>query len=204
MQDCEKDPIFGQWRYDLVFTTPWLEIGWSRLQLFVYCLRGPNRWASFNTISSLKGLLVLWFALQIAFKAAAADHRIGFYAPISVRNQLVLPARFTMRWRVRFWTQNQNFKCYLFFCKLNFMRIGTVVFIFIRTSVFFAVRFTSSRSSPPVRNATHLRTYCFSHVVFAFGESLSTSSCPFAARFTLKTALNSHDECNEFADPVLS
>ena len=37
-------------------------IGWSSVQLFVVCSRGPNRWASFNTISSFKGLLVLWFA----------------------------------------------------------------------------------------------------------------------------------------------
>ena len=32
------------------------------VQLFVVCSRGRNRWASFNTISSLKGQLVLWFA----------------------------------------------------------------------------------------------------------------------------------------------
>ena len=29
------------------------------VQLFVVCSSGPNRWASFNTISSLKGQLVL-------------------------------------------------------------------------------------------------------------------------------------------------
>ena len=123
----KQDPIFGQWRHGLVFTThgsklttpentltyhnalclspqnfAWvfsvslgaistpkrnktmlmqnvgvtnkecygmlwyfleLSIGWSSVQLFVVCSRGPNRWASFNTISSFKGLLVIWFAL---------------------------------------------------------------------------------------------------------------------------------------------
>ena len=53
-----------------------------------------------------------------------------------------------------------------------------------------------------MRNATRWRTFCLLQDIFAFGEVLSTSSCPFVARFTLKTALNSHDECNEFADPA--
>ena len=118
---CKQDPIFGQWRYDPVFTTRWFEIGWSYVQLFVFCLRGPNRWASFNMISSLKGLLVLWFAFQIAFKAAA-DLGIGFYAPVFIRTSLFFAARFTLRWHVRFLTQNQGFKCYLYLCKLNFMQ----------------------------------------------------------------------------------
>ena len=36
--------------------------------------------------------------------------------------------------------------------------------------MFFAVRFTLSQSSPPVRNATHLRTFCFLDFIFAFRE----------------------------------
>ena len=71
---------------------PWFEIGWSLVQLFVLSSRGRNRWANFKAISSLKGLLVLWFALQIAFKAAA-DRWIGFYAPISVRTSSFFAAR---------------------------------------------------------------------------------------------------------------
>ena len=47
-------------------------------------------------ISSLKGLLVLWFALQLAFKAAA-DLGIGFYAPVFNRTSLFFAARFTLR-----------------------------------------------------------------------------------------------------------
>ena len=121
------------------------------------------------------------------------------------QNQLVLPVLFTLIQLVRSSTQNQAFQCYLFLCKMNFIRQlikeqGCILKTFVRASVFFAVRFTSSRSSPPVRNATHLRTFCFLKVIFAFEEILPISSCPFAARFTLKTALNSHEECNEFAD----
>ena len=36
--------------------------------------------------------------------------------------------------------------------------------------MFLAVLFTLSRSSPSVRNATHLRIFCFLEVIFAFGE----------------------------------
>ena len=72
-------------------------------------------------ISSLKGLLVLWFAFQIAFKAAA-DLGIGSYAPVFIRTSLFFAAQFTLRWHVRFLTQNQGFKCYLYLCKLNFMQ----------------------------------------------------------------------------------
>ena len=68
---------FAFWPYLGVSKTPYLgndvmilylqlrgsKLGWSRLQLFVFCSRGPNRWASFNTIFlDLKGLLVIWFA----------------------------------------------------------------------------------------------------------------------------------------------
>ena len=116
------------------------------------------------------------------------------------QNQLVLPVLFTLMQLVRFSTQNQGSQCYLFLCKMNFIRQlikeqGCILKTFVRASVFFAVRFTSSRSSPPVRNVTHLRTFCFLKVIFAFGDILPISSCPFAARFTLRTALNSHEEC---------
>ena len=40
----------------------------------------------------------------------------------------------------------------------------------IRTSVFFAVRFTLFQSSPSVKNATHLRTFCFLDFIYAFGQ----------------------------------
>ena len=36
--------------------------------------------------------------------------------------------------------------------------------------MFSAVPFTLSRSSPPVRNETLLRTFCFLEVIFAFLE----------------------------------
>ena len=36
--------------------------------------------------------------------------------------------------------------------------------------MFFAVRFTLSQSSPPVKNATHLRTFCFLDFIYAFWE----------------------------------
>ena len=64
----------------------------------------------------------------------------------------------------------------------------------------FAVRFALNRSSPPVRNATHLRTFCFLEVIFAPGEILVNQRVLSAARFTLKTALNYHEQCHEFAD----
>ena len=44
---------------------------------------------------------------------AVADQGIGFYAQIFVRTSLFFAARFTMRERVRFSTQNQGFPCSL-------------------------------------------------------------------------------------------
>ena len=60
--------------------------------------------------------------------------------------------------------------------------------------MFCVVSFTLRRSCFPARNATHLRTFCFfrSCLIFAFGEFFCQPACPFAARFTLKTALNYH------------
>ena len=69
---------------------------------------------------------------------------------------------------------------------------GCILRTFIRTSVFFAGRFTLSRSSSPVRNATHLRTFCFLRSYFCLWRDFYQPACPFAARLTLKTALNSH------------
>ena len=51
--------------------------------------------------------LVVWNSMIIAFKAAA-DQGIGFYAQIFVRTSLFFAARFTLRLRVRFSTQNQS------------------------------------------------------------------------------------------------
>ena len=45
----------------------------------------------------------------------------------------------------------------------------------IRTSVFFAVQFTLSRSSPLVRNAKHFRTFCFLEVILPLEKFLSTN-----------------------------
>ena len=40
----------------------------------------------------------------------------------------------------------------------------------------------------------------FLEVIFAYGEIFVNQLVSFAALFTLKTAPNSHEECNEFAD----
>ena len=64
--------------------------------------------------------------------------------------------------------------------------------------MFFAGRFTLSQSSPPVRNATYLRTF-FSEFIYVFREILSTSMF-FCCSIYIETAQNSREECNEFAD----
>ena len=55
-----------------------------------------------------------------------------------------------------------------------------------------------SQSSPPVRNATYLRTF-FSEFIYVFREILSTSMF-FCCSIYIETAQNSREECNEFAD----
>ena len=62
--------------------------------------------------------------------------------------------------------------------------------------MFFAGRFTLSQSSPPVRNATYLRTF-FSEFIYVFREILSTSMF-FCCSIYIETAQNSREECNEF------
>ena len=109
------------------------------------------------------------FSLTTTLKTAA-DQGIGFYAQIFVRTSLFFAARFTLRQRVRFSTQNQGFQCSLFLSELNFKRQltkaqGYILKTFIRTSVFFVGRFTLSQSSLPVRNASYLRTF-FSQNLF--------------------------------------
>ena len=64
--------------------------------------------------------------------------------------------------------------------------------------MFFAGRFTLSQSSPPVRNATYLRTF-FLEFIYVFREILSTSMF-FCCSIYIETAQNSREECNEFAD----
>ena len=64
--------------------------------------------------------------------------------------------------------------------------------------MFFAGRFTLSQSSPPVRNATYLRTF-FSEFIYVFREILSTSMF-FCCSIYIETAQNSRVESNEFAD----
>ena len=65
--------------------------------------------------------------------------------------------------------------------------------------MFFPDRFTLSQSSPPVRNATYLRTFFFFEFVSVFWEILSTSMF-FGCSIYIETAQNSRGECNEFAD----
>ena len=64
--------------------------------------------------------------------------------------------------------------------------------------MFFPGQFTSSQSSPLVRNATYLRTF-FSEFIYVFREILSTSMF-FCCSIYIETAQNSRRECNEFAD----
>ena len=78
--------------------------------------------------------------------------------------------------------------------------IGLIFKTFIRTSVFFAVQFTLSRSSPSVRNAKHLRTFCFLEVIFAFGEIFVNQRVLLQLDLHWRQPLNSHEECIEFAD----
>ena len=75
---------------------------------------------------------------------------------------------------------------------------GYILKTLIRTSVFFAGRFTLSQSSPPVRNATYLRTF-FSEFICVFCEILSTSMY-LGCSIYIETAQNSREECNEFLD----
>ena len=64
--------------------------------------------------------------------------------------------------------------------------------------MFFAGRFTLSQSSPPVRNATYLRTF-FSEFIYVFREIMSTSMF-FCCSIYIETAQSSREECNDFAD----
>ena len=109
-----------------------------------------------------------------------------------------------MRWRVRFWTQNQSFQCYLFFCKLNFMRVGTVVFSKRLSEPACSSQFhsTSSWSSPPVRNATRWRTFRFFTSYFCLWRDFVNQLVSFCSSIYIEDSPNSHDECNEFADPT--
>ena len=66
-----------------------------------------------------------------------------------------------------------------------------------------AVRFTSSRSSPPERNTTHLTTFCFFGSYCCLWRDFCQPVCPFAARFTLKTTLKSHEESNLICEPFV-
>ena len=75
---------------------------------------------SLSVQEDLKGEQAL-IRFLVAFKAAA-NRGIGFYAQIFVRTSLFFAARFTLRYRVRFSTQNQGFQCSLFLCELNFKR----------------------------------------------------------------------------------
>ena len=143
----------------------WSEIGWFSVQLFVVCSRGPNRWTSFNTISNLKGQLVLWFALQIAFKAAA-DRGIGFYAQIFVRTSLFFFLQLDLYWGSVFAPRLRTRVFSVFFSFGNSILSGScsrhrVIFskLLSEPDVFFPGQFTLSQSSPPVRNATYSVSY---------------------------------------------
>ena len=64
--------------------------------------------------------------------------------------------------------------------------------------MFFAGRFTLSQSSPPVRNATYLRTF-FLEFIYLFRKILSTSIF-FCCSIYIEISQNSYEECNEFED----
>ena len=65
--------------------------------------------------------------------------------------------------------------------------------------MFFADRFTLSQSLPPMRSAKYLRTFFFRICLPFFREILSTSMF-FCCSIYTKTAQNSREESNEFAD----
>ena len=64
--------------------------------------------------------------------------------------------------------------------------------------MFFPGGLTLSQSSPPVRNATYLRTF-FSEFIYVFREIMSTSMF-FCCSIYIETAQSSREECNDFAD----
>ena len=113
------------------------------------------------------------------------------------QNQLILGSSIYIEVACSLLDSEPGFSVLLLISKLNFMRQvmneqGCILKTFIRTSVFFAGRFTLNRSSPPVRNATHLRTFCFLRSYFCLWRDFCQPACTFAAPLTLKTALNSH------------
>ena len=57
--------------------------------------------------------------------------------------------------------------------------------------MFFAVPSTLSQSSPSVRNATHLRTFCFFRINFSLSRDLFQPACSFGAQFSLRQPLTS-------------
>ena len=65
--------------------------------------------------------------------------------------------------------------------------------------MFFAGRFTLSQSSPPVRNATYLRTFFF-RIYLRLSRDFVSQHVFFCCSIHIETAQNSHEECNEFAD----
>ena len=70
---------------------------------------------------------------------------------------------------------------------------------FYRNQRVFRSRCTLSQSSPAVRNAAHLQTFCFRLTIFMpFDKFLSASSVLCNSIYS-ETALNSRKECNEFA-----
>ena len=69
---------------------------------------------------------------------------------------------------------------------------------FIRTSVFFAGRFTLSQSSPPVRNATYLRTFFW--IYLSLSKDFVNQHIFLLLDFYIEIAQNSYEECNEVED----
>ena len=167
----------------------WSELGWFSVQLFVVVSRGPNWWTSFNRISSLKGQLVLWFALSIAFKAAA-DQGIGLYVQIFFRTRLFFAARF-IYWGSVFTSRLRTRVFSVLFSSVNWILSGS----WSRQRVIFSKLISEPACSSQVDlhwASPHLpwrvQSICgpfFFRICLSF-ERFCQPACFFAARFTLR------------------
>ena len=124
-------------------------------------------------------------------KSEASKSRPLWAAHTRIGNVWEYPPR-AMRQRVRFSTQNQGFPCSLFLCELNFKRqLINAIGLYsqnlyqnhlqnhrvLRRSIYIL-----SQTSPPVRNATYLRSF-FQNLFMSL--DFVNQHVFFAARFTL-------------------
>ena len=124
---------------------------------------------------------------------AVADQGIGFYAQIFVRTSLFFAARFTMRERVRFSTQNQGFPCSLLLY-VNWILSGS----WSRHRVIFSKLI----SEPTCSSQIDLHWASPQRICGPFLEFIHVFRFfqPACFLIYIETAQNSHEECNEFAD----